>query len=934
VHVFPPDRPGGVERSAPLWLAATQARIWLCAWDEVRERAWAVAVSSPDQVGLDPGWQRDEVHLGPWRARLRRGSRKEVAALLERWRKRRPDGDPFPLKVALPAAPAPLAPGAPDLPADVPAALATVPSGVEETWLAAVPTDATWPVHPFAGPTTTHLILACSDRRNLLLAPHPDGAPATTVPVPHGALPLDGKAWTLGSLSLRPRAPSALCDLVDILLAVVEPAERWGLTLRQALIEGHPRRALDLLARAHTLERAQACWPHLAQLCLALQEGPLATAAAWRALLADPELDVDAVATLHRREGAAMRKAVRHERLSWTDVRRVAGGVFDDLAAVPDPPEALPWPPRGPLEAWATALAMHGRFEPGRVLWSRTRTGARRATGMAALAEAAEREDAAALWREAAIRTRDEGGDGYAGLARAVALDEQALDRWRWGAWAWRDGQVDEAKEQWRRAQDLDDGGGVFAHAVDAAGLACLRDLALHTERRALAARVQERIVTQEPSSLQARQELARILEADGRPGEAAHVLEAAARAVDAQDVDLGEQARWPLWVRAAELHERGGRPDQATDCLREALAGDFLDLEAWVSALDAPVTVSPELRAWWEHIHRVLAGQGAPPGRTLDPPASIADASLDALHPGGQGWLAALRHRLDATEPPSFAQLTRGLDRLREAEFVQAARTVEGLSDVLALQDPPTGHVFRGVGAWGISAWPGRPPALLLGVQHLRPGERHLEPAALRFALAAELVHLRCDHPVLTFDASWLGTSRSVYDQVNRWTGTAETVFDLVTLLPGLDQARKVQTLVKLARTAFRARGAVDKAVNLADPLSRWFGLATNEEARGLSREGLSGAALQFRIQAERAALLLTGNLAAAVDALLVLSTSSASQVERVRSEGLASILRDPDSGLAGDELLRLSALVEFATSHMPWQGPPAPEPPVSPAP
>ena len=195
-----------------------------------------------------------------------------------------------------------------------------------------------------------------------------------------------------------------------------------------------------------------------------------------------------------------------------------------------------------------------------------------------------------------------------------------------------------------------------------------------------------------------------------------------------------------------------------------------------------------------------------------------------------------------------------------------------------------------------------------------------------MRFALAAELVHLRCDHPVLIFDASWLGTSRSVYDQVNGWAGTAETVFDLVTLLPGLDQARKVQTLVKLARTAFRTRGVVDKAVNLADPVVAWLGLSAEQEERGLSREGLSGAALQFRIQAERAALLLTGDLRAAVDALLVLSTRSADKVDQVRSEGLATILRDPEGGLAGDELLRLSALVAFATSHMPWQGPPTP--------
>ena len=926
MHTFAPERPGAVERTAPVWIAATSERGWLCAWDEVRERAWAVAAGAPDQVGLETGWQRDEVTVGPWRARLRRGSRKEVEVLLARWRKERPKGDPSPDHMAVPPAPAPLADGAPELPGDLAAALATVPSGIDEVWLVAVPTDATWPVHGFSGPGRVALAFACSDRRSVLFAAHPDGAPATVLPLPHGALPLDGKAWVLGGLHLRPRAPAPLIDLVDVVLAVTEPAERWALSVRQALIGGSPHRALALLDHAHRLGRSDASWPHLAQLCLALHEGPLATAAAWRALACDPELDVTALAELHTREASAVQRTMRQTRLGWPDVRRIASHIFDALAAVPDPPERLPWPPRSPRESWATALAMHGRFAEARGLWADTPPGGRRLTGIAVLAEQDGAADAASCWRKAATRLRDEGGDAIGALERAVLLAERPLDRWRWGAWAWRDGDPDAAVAQWTRAVELDEGGGVFAHAVDVPGLLRLRTLAVGLERRRLAARVAERIVTQEPAELDHRRELARILEDDGRHAEAARVVEDAARAIDEGEVPTPPEARWTLWVEAARLYELGGRPAPAVDALREALSGDFLDLEAWISALDCDVSVPPRLRSWWEHIYRVLAGEGALPGEALPPPERIDDPSLDALHPGGAGWLFELRRRLDANEPPSFTALTRGLDRLREAECTDTARIVEELSEQLELAAPPTGHVFRGVGAWGISAWPSKPPALLVGVQHLRPGERHLDEAAMRFALAAELVHLRCDHPVLIFDASWLGTSRSVYDQVNGWAGTAETVFDLVTLLPGLDQARKVQTLVKLARTAFRTRGVVDKAVNLADPVVAWLGLSAEQEERGLSREGLSGAALQFRIQAERAALLLTGDLRAAVDALLVLSTRSADKVDQVRSEGLATILRDPEGGLAGDELLRLSALVAFATSHMPWQGPPTP--------
>lgn len=919
VHTFAPATLDAPTREAPVWLAATQQRLWACAWDEVQEKAWAVAVGRPDQVSLSAGWQRDELKLGAYTVRLRRGSRKEVAALVDRWVNRRPAGDPWPLQVPMPPAAVPRARGAAALPHAV--WVGAVDPG--ERWLAAVETDGTWPVHSESGPGTVPLLVACTDRRTLVVPAMPAGGPGPVFPVPSGPLPTDGRAWAIGGRTLRPRGPKEQTELVDAMAAVADPGERWGLAARQALISGTPKRTLSLINESFRLGLAQRSWPHLVQLALAMDQGPIAVAAAWQALNDDPDLDVVALVRLTLREAPAVAKVVRQSGLTWAGVRRLAARALDSLATMPTAPDLLPWPPTTVRTGWATALALHGRWQLAARLFAKAESGPDRDRALAVCASVANRPAAPERWRAAALSARAAGRDAYRLLSQATELQEQARDRWLWGWWCWTDGRVEEAKAQWRRAMALHESG-AFTHLLDLDGLSVLARVALSAGRPHLAAQALRRAIGQDPGRLDVRRELAAVLaEPVGRPMEAADALVEAADAMDhALIADDDGEPRWRLWVDAAELRRRAGHPDEALLALREALAGDFLALDAWKAVLEAKVERPESLRYWWSHIHRILAGEAADAGRPLPGHDGLADASLDALHPGGAGWLDGLRQQLGTTEAPGFAALTRGLDRLREARFNDTAAVVEDLSQRLELTTAPAGHVFRGQGSWGISAWPSTPPVLLIGGAHLREGDRHLSPGVLRYAVAAELVHLRCNHPVLTFDASWLGTSRSVYDQVNGWAGTAETIFDLVTLVPGLDQAKKVQTIVKLASTAFRTRGAVDKAVKLADPVTKWLGFGGAAQPRGLSREGLSGAALQFRVQAERAALLLTGDLQAAVEATLALSTNSAALVPRMRSEGLQALLADPEAGLAGDELFRLTALIEFATTQMPWTG------------
>jgi hypothetical protein len=381
VHAFPPDRLGDRPREAAVWLGATHRRLWLAAWDDRDEKSWAVAWGRAADVRLETGW-KDILHLGPWRVPLRRSDRKAARALLTRWIASRPDGDPYPTELPLPPAPAPVARGA----LAVPVALAArTPSGRTERWLAAVETDQTRPVTVFTGSRQAALWVAVSDQRTALVALGPGSAPAWSRTLPPGPLPTGGGAWVVDGARLAPRASRDRVELVDALAAVTDPAERWGLAVRQAFIAGAPDRAVALLAEADAVGAATGLWPHLGQLAHAMRQGPLAVAAAWRALTTDDELDPEAMARLWAAEAPALARSLRGT-VSWRRVRASLGALFDRVADCPPTPELLPWPPDTPAEVWATAALLAGRPHVARRLW--TGRSARARLADAVLAEA------------------------------------------------------------------------------------------------------------------------------------------------------------------------------------------------------------------------------------------------------------------------------------------------------------------------------------------------------------------------------------------------------------------------------------------------------------------------------------------------------------------------------------------------------------------
>ena len=914
LHAFP--RPDGTHRTASVWVLLTDRRALLASATDEGD-TWLIGTGNRQAVDLVSGWTRDTLVLESWRLDVAKNQRGALWDLIKRWRES---------GVAAPAWPPPPPPrrmgrvarGALGLPAWW---TARVPSEPDETWLFGMQTGSTQPFSGRKGTVEQHPVwLGVSDRGQALAAEGPEDdlfVQRLEGPVRRTARPGRDKLEAGPRTLVGALTTDADAIRVDALTRPETPAGRWAAMARLALSEGDVPRALDLYNDAASRGLTDEAWADVARLVWAMGQPSAAAsllAAGWR-----EDLPLEEAVAAWQAGEASLAAAVHKAELFWAAVQATLSPWLRDLPE-PKPPGGYPWPPADVREAWAGGAALASDWPRAQALWNQPHARAQQAH--AALARAAGDADTADRLRQAAHAWRAEGQaeKARATLEEAIDRDATGADHWQQGAWAWEDQEAELAQQEWTEALTLDPAG-VESVPLPAEGY---RQLGAHAARSgawSAAAMALTAFLELQPDDDGVRRTLVTWLEGPlGRPGDAAQLMvRTEARRADGELPEPEDRARWQRFVEIGRLFAMDGQQDAAIEALQEAVSGDFLIAAALEAALRVPgITLPPALAGWWQHLHDVLAGGDS--GTPLPPLAQLDDESLDGLHPGGRGWLEDLRSGLDPTEPPDLTLLTRGLERLAQADAPLAHQALEAACQRLGME-PPDAFLYRGEGSWGASAWPTEPPVLLLGYAHLREqSPHHLDLAGLTFLLTVECTHLRCRHPLLAFDQTLVGTSTSVYTAFGKYAGTAETVVDLVTLLPGVDQLKKLQTLISLSRKVFTARSLVDKGTSLAKPVASWLGLegATKEYA-GIGRENLTGTFLQFRMQADRVGLLCTGDLRAAVDAVLAASTSGHTHRERVRTSGLQGLLKDPDSGLGPEETLRLTALMGFAAREMP---------------
>lgn len=268
---------------------------------------------------------------------------------------------------------------------------------------------------------------------------------------------------------------------------------------------------------------------------------------------------------------------------------------------------------------------------------------------------------------------------------------------------------------------------------------------------------------------------------------------------------------------------------------------------------------------------------------------------------------LGALQKLVSKVPTPDGAQLTdfcQGLSGERFAAAECALRDAE-----LALGMPKlAAFVSSGDKAVGIRAFEARPPIVLIGSAHFEPQNLcFMHPAELRFALGAELGHLRLGHARLTTSEFWSGA-------LSKTGQSVELLLNVLPALKGWHVAHRLQqTVAKLppgALQGFARRASQAGRALRARPPQRANLSPLNEQLNRIAR--------MFQLSADRAGLLVCRDPAAAVRSMLRVREDSLPLLARLEVESLTEVFaaKSSDSRIR-DFGLRIGALIAFYLSE-----------------
>lgn len=321
-------------------------------------------------------------------------------------------------------------------------------------------------------------------------------------------------------------------------------------------------------------------------------------------------------------------------------------------------------------------------------------------------------------------------------------------------------------------------------------------------------------------------------------------------------------------------------------------------------------------------------AGLSTPPVFDAPPSRSLPAAMVELVpHPVARtgGALAKVQAALAKVSPPDVGVLRRYCERLTRRASPDAVSAVADACVMLGMPAVPA-YLSAGEHATGLRSHEEPEPFLLIGGEHLdADSDLFLSPSELRFAIGAEVAHIRFQHSRITSDEVWAG----VWDKgATALTATA-SLLPFLRYLPvdliGHDRTyRAVRTVVpeRWLRTIYGVTDAARLATavptdlgKLGDAAAGTLEVATGAASRITALSPTSGtdpgpssdigpddrrliaAHRVMQITADRAGLVLCGDLGAAIRAIFL--TQSRLRPELIVAErvGLADALGRTDS-------------------------------------
>lgn len=348
----------------------------------------------------------------------------------------------------------------------------------------------------------------------------------------------------------------------------------------------------------------------------------------------------------------------------------------------------------------------------------------------------------------------------------------------------------------------------------------------------------------------------------------------------------------------------------------------------------DLTAVASGSLAERASRVAALLAGEGLASAASTppDPPrlSPLPAAALDELvqHPAARsgGALASLQGWMGKARTPDQGALRRWSEHLSATAWPQAAAAIADATLLLGLPADLDAYISRGEARVGIRAYSGDPPFLLIGHAHLEQGgDFSMSDAELRFALGAELAHLRFGHTRLTTSELWDGVldrGSAVVDATMALLGPLGLIGGALT---GLTTAGRIheagQAFRRHLATVQRGADGAASVMGVSARLKRWAAPARAEATAEVeAREELLAFCRSLQLTADRAGLILSGDVGAAARAILLSTRRHRPVLEIAARHGLDQAVARRDAGghlLEQDLAIRLAALFAFYLSE-----------------
>jgi hypothetical protein len=304
-------------------------------------------------------------------------------------------------------------------------------------------------------------------------------------------------------------------------------------------------------------------------------------------------------------------------------------------------------------------------------------------------------------------------------------------------------------------------------------------------------------------------------------------------------------------------------------------------------------------------------------PSRPLEPlnPDLVKNVLRHPVAREGGELLGRLQALLARVPVPDHRMLREYVEPITEARQHAASRALHDAARALGVVDAQ-GFVSRGKKAIGLRGYDGPPPFVLIGGRHLEGDpEFGLRPRELAFAVASEVAHLRYGHSRITSSDIWAGTFEKGKQGLDLFLG----------ILPLMKGFRVAEQAYRIAQKV--PIGTIRRALGVSrDVHEKWRDRVDGDSTKpgvaglGAAQEELVAAARVMQLTADRAGLLLCGDLRAALRAMLLVRSDHREELAVAERDGIEVVLaeRRGDGVMVHQDLaIRVAALVSFSLSE-----------------